>query len=54
MFQHSRCSGFGLVVVGVLLVLGGAFHHYQGCQRHGEFEKHIADTCLKAAEAAKK
>ena len=54
MCHHSRCSGFGLVVVGLLLVLGGVFQQYHGCQRHGEFEKHIADTCLKAAEGAKK
>jgi hypothetical protein len=47
---HRRFHGVFLILLGVIMVGGAAFHHYHAPCRHEAFEQHIAEVCVRAAE----
>lgn len=51
---HHRHSGIGLIVVGLIVVACGALHHFHGDCRRAEFERHVAEVCVKAAAQVQK
>jgi len=51
---HHHRPGVGLIVLGLIIGAFGAYHHFHaGCQR-AEFERHIAEVCVKAAAEMQK
>lgn len=51
---HHRYHGFGLIVLGLIVASAGVAHHFYGGCRRAEFERHVAEVCVKAAEQVHK
>lgn len=51
---HHRHSGLGLIILGLLIAGSSAFCHFGGRCHRAEFERHVAEVCVKAAEQVHK
>jgi hypothetical protein len=49
---HHR--GLGLIILGLAIGTLGAIHHFRGDCHRAEFERHVAQICVQAAEQVHK
>ena len=54
MHCYPRYPGLGLVVLGLVFLAAGAWHAFGGGCHRAEFEKHVAEVCVKAAGQVQK
>ncbi len=50
---HRHC-GLGLIVLGLIIGIGGVHHHFYGGCHRADFERHVAEVCVKAAGQVQK
>lgn len=54
MCHCHRYPGVGLIVLGLIVGTLGAIHYFHGGCRRAQFEQHVAEVCVKAAEQVHK
>lgn len=47
---HRHHSGIALIILGLGLLAFGAVRHVRGSCHRMEFERHVAEVCVRAAE----
>lgn len=54
MYYCHRVPGLGLILLGLLIGTAGIVHTYHAGSHRAQFEQHVAEVCIKAANQVQK